>query len=107
VSHKYFVNKILYKKSLFFLFSFKTVNQSGIRKFKFEKEVLLFKYLEKLENINEEKSEIYHGELNKNDQTQYLIIRLNNIIISFIILAFGYSISFKVFMIELKLNNTQ
>ncbi len=86
-----------------FLLSFKTANYSGIRKHKFEKEVYLFKYLKELENNNNEKSKNIYEEHEKNIQKEYLNVELNDITISFIILAFGSGISLIVFIIELKI----
>jgi hypothetical protein len=63
--------------------------------------------LDKLENKNEIKPE---NTIEKTDKifhhiNKYLIVGVNDLTISFIILAFGFVISFIVFITEVRVNN--
>jgi len=61
--------------------------------------------LDKLENKNEIKPKITIEETDKIFHEKYLIVGINDLTISFIILAFGFVISFILFIIEVRVNN--
>ncbi len=87
------------------MWRFKIIKHSGIQKHKYEKKVYLFEYLDKLENKIEIKPKNTIEETDKIFNEEYLIVRMSDLTISFIILAFGFVISFIVFITEVRVNN--
>jgi hypothetical protein len=61
--------------------------------------------LDKLENKNEIKPKNTIEETDKTFHEKYLIVGIKDLTISFIILAFGFVISFIIFIIEVRVNN--
>ena len=86
------------------MWRFKVIKHCGIQKHKYEKKVYLFEYLDKLENKNDVKSKNTIEETDKIFREEQLTVRMNDLAISFIILAFGFVISFIVFITEIRVN---